>query len=657
MENNREKTVGVKDRIVRYFGRSFLIVSLLIAVFVGTFAAYLLMNKTREQINSATDAVVRGTNGWFEAQIGRVNVIADVLAHEDYVGTKFGAAEDYLAYCIEENPAAYAYYFGLSDDRCVFSDGWEVPEDYRATERDWYPDAIQNPTKAYVSAAYVDADTGRIVVTISKAIVQNGNAVGVFAADFFVDDLLSMAKELSDKSSFAVLVDRDGTVLTHKNEAYIPTTDAEGEMVAKSFEEIGISKKLIGQNKRVNATGGMIYTAEYNEATGVTVLYATGIMSYYGGLFLFDLLSLAIIIFLYIVTTKKIRNVVTEALAPLSELTKATENMKNGKLDYTSSYAATDEICELCVAIEQSNASVKEYIEDISDKLAKMAQGDLTVAVTKEYIGDFAPLKESINNIVASMKDAITIISGASKSVYSSAQNVQGGAESLADDCENVMGVVTEIENQIEMVQTSFDKSLTIVNEAGTLSKNAIQNLEEGSNSLGKLVTAMDEIKDKSSAISAIIDIINSIAEQTNLLALNASIEAARAGEAGRGFAVVADSVRSLAEDTAEAAARTTALIGESEAAVKRGNELVDSTTKKMEQIVEITNEVNERIQGITGCIEEEDTVVKSVKKAVETMESYSTNTQATSQECVALSNVLNAEADNMQNEVNKFTI
>ena len=38
-------------------------------------------------------------------------------------------------------------------------------------------------------------------------------------------------------------------------------------------------------------------------------------------------------------------------------------------------------------------------------------------------------------------------------------------------------------------------------------------------------------------------------------------------------------------------------------------------------------------------------------------MGEFTTNTQATSEECVALSEVLNEQADNMQNAVNKFKI
>ena len=93
----------------------------------------------------------------------------------------------------------------------------------------------------------------------------------------------------------------------------------------------------------------------------------------------------------------------------------------------------------------------------------------------------------------------------------------------------------------------------------------------EASDSMHKLITAMDKITAASDETSKIIKTIDEIAFQTNLLALNAAVEAARAGEAGAGFAVVADEVRNLAMRAAEAAKNTGSLIEGNITEIKSG--------------------------------------------------------------------------------------
>jgi len=68
-------------------------------------------------------------------------------------------------------------------------------------------------------------------------------------------------------------------------------------------------------------------------------------------------------------------------------------------------------------------------------------------------------------------------------------------------------------------------------------------------------------------------------------------VEAARAGEVGAGFAVVADEVRNLAIRSAEAAKKTTQLIGGTVDAIYKGATLIDSTSEKFDQYNLITKD------------------------------------------------------------------
>ncbi|NML11864.1 chemotaxis protein [Sphingobium sp. AR-3-1] len=88
--------------------------------------------------------------------------------------------------------------------------------------------------------------------------------------------------------------------------------------------------------------------------------------------------------------------------------------------------------------------------------------------------------------------------------------------------------------------------------------------------------------------IGEVIALIDSIARSTAMLALNAGIEAARAGEAGQGFAVVAREVKSLAQQTRDAAAGIAGRIDHIRAAigeVAAGHAHMDATMARADRL------------------------------------------------------------------------
>ena len=96
-------------------------------------------------------------------------------------------------------------------------------------------------------------------------------------------------------------------------------------------------------------------------------------------------------------------------------------------------------------------------------------------------------------------------------------------------------------------------------------SRATIEDLVANLNQVAAMVAAMNAqiglLHEKSEEITQIVQVITGVADRTNLLALNAAIEAAHAGEVGKGFAVVAEEVRTLSENTKDAAASIAATL------------------------------------------------------------------------------------------------
>ncbi|EHK9069897.1 chemotaxis protein, partial [Vibrio parahaemolyticus] len=99
-------------------------------------------------------------------------------------------------------------------------------------------------------------------------------------------------------------------------------------------------------------------------------------------------------------------------------------------------------------------------------------------------------------------------------------------------------------------------------------------------------------------------------------LALNAAIEAARAGEQGRGFAVVAEQVRELSAKSSQSAIEIRHLLDRSEQEVKHGQDVVTSSTERMNPIIQQVTTISHDVQSLSSIMATQMAALKELDEA-----------------------------------------
>ncbi|MEM1275603.1 MAG: methyl-accepting chemotaxis protein [Pseudomonadota bacterium] len=287
----------------------------------------------------------------------------------------------------------------------------------------------------------------------------------------------------------------------------------------------------------------------------------------------------------------------------------------------------------------------KQAINELSEKLERLAGGDLSCTIPQSIDGEYASLRDAFNDTTARLRQMVGEIQSTSRKIVDETNSITDGSSELANRAEGQASSLEETAATMEQMTASIKANADNAADANANAGEAAKRAERGGSIVRDAIGAMEEIEGSSSKISDIISVIESIAFQTNLLALNAAVEAARAGDAGKGFAVVASEVRTLAQRSSEAAKDITGLIQESTEHVTKGADLVRQTGTALDEISGAVSGVVSNIADIAAAGQEQSSGVEEVTAAVTSMDQTTQQNSALAEQSAANARRLSEEA------------
>ncbi|WP_027823909.1 methyl-accepting chemotaxis protein [Laribacter hongkongensis] len=326
-------------------------------------------------------------------------------------------------------------------------------------------------------------------------------------------------------------------------------------------------------------------------------------------------------------------------------------------------------------------------INRITQAVARFGQGDLATPFehdsrsrceTDRLSGSLEDMRQAINGLMRQIHQSNHALGQAVTELESAAERVQQGSHVQSDAAGELAASVQQLSTSINHISEHSADAERVAQATTSAAREGNRQVSEAAREMHAIAgeihgTAgvVNQLGQRTSDISRVLELIKDIADQTNLLALNAAIEAARAGEAGRGFAVVADEVRQLAERTTRSASEIDQLIAgvqtESQAVVEQmravsqrmnaGVAAVEAAGGTLERIESQSRQAVEAVSSIAGSTREQSNASQTISHSVGRIAELSHDNQRASQTSRQSADHLNQLAGTLNGMVTRFRL